>query len=48
MINKSALVLYKYFSLNGNKIGDVGAQGFGEGLKENKSLEKLQYVTATP
>ena len=49
MINLSAsCVLYdKYFSLNGNEIGDVGAQGLGEGLKENKSLETLKYVTAT-
>ena len=45
MINKSALVLYKYFSLRGNEIGDVGAQGLGEMLKVNNSLKAPLYVT---
>jgi hypothetical protein len=30
-------------SLNHNKIGDVGAVGFGEGLKTNTALQRLLY-----
>ena len=35
-------------SLTRNKIGDEGAKHLSEGLKENKTLTKLEYAATLP
>jgi len=38
------LILFIDF-IGGNQIGDIGGKAIGNGLKENKSLEKLNLCT---